>query len=247
MFKSKQKKINNLLKQAYHQIKLKKFNQSIETYNKILHEYRASNQNKIKLKNDIKILYKELNLYLSVNQAYIISQNGDFTGFENQIKKIHDLVYDLQNEEHEQITGYKSVQNKFLLEVYPYQMNKNQFESKCNKAKKLLENSLDESMKEFSQLLIVSNKLVTKLDLGEKEKVYGQLKALYKEISIKKLFAMSREKYKKVPNIKEYKIKIRQKNIEPKPKAELGTSFKELHDNIKQTDYSKVISVYEKL
>jgi len=248
--KNKGNKFIKRLKDAYSHIKLKKFDRAIVAYNKINSLYKSLEENDKtpKLKKDILTLYKELSLYLSVNEAYIMAQQGNFTALDNEIKKIHDLTYDLENNQNEsQLLEYGKQHHKFFLEVYTFHTNTNQFDKKYQNIKNLIEENHEEAMKEFSQLIVLYNKLAAYLDISRKEAMYSKLKEVYRDLSIKKLFMMSRQKFRGIESVKEQKPKIRKLEKNPTEKRELGTSFKELHERIKEGDYSKIIEMYENL
>ena len=59
-----------LFKEAYKNIKLKRFDKAINSYNKLIKLYNSSKEkdNEVKLKNDLEILYQELDLYLKINK-----------------------------------------------------------------------------------------------------------------------------------------------------------------------------------
>ena len=234
-----------LFKEAYKNIKLKRFDKAINSYNKLIKLYNSSKEkdNEVKLKNDLEILYQELDLYLKVNEAYIQAKQGNFTNFENEIKKLHDITYELSD--YQDIKPINLTRSNFLLDIYTYQIKLEQFEKKYQTAKKLIDENCDEAIKEFSQMVIMHNKLIENLEFEEKEEIYAKLKEVYKNISIKKLLTMSRQKY----SITETKIPTskKEKTVIQPTERKLGTSFKELHQKIKEGDYSKIIEMNENL
>ncbi len=258
---NKSKKIgelNSLLKEAYFNIKEKKFEDAIRLYNRIHDAFSTLDvkEKTEKLKKDLEVLYKELNLYLSINQAYILAQKGNLQGLKHEISEIHDIVYDLKSENEESIKpllDYTKKHYQFFLEVYSYNFNIRDFNDKCEQIYFYLdENQLSEATKNFSELVVVYKKLLDKLDHEKKLELYNKLKELYKHVSIKKAFELSNKKPKIIPSkpIFEYPLNNSVKNIQKsniQNNNKFDNDYERLHELIKKGDYSKVISYYEQL
>ncbi len=250
MFK-KEIDFEGMFKEAYSDIKEKKFNKAILIYNKINNHYKelAEDKKSSKVKNDLTILYKELSLYLRINEAYALAQKGNFDSLNSEIKSIHDLTYELKIERDKSpLIEYGEKHYEFFLDIFTYNLSLNEFENKHKEVVNLLEeNEIDKAMKEFSQLIIVYNKLYVKLDHENKLELYSKLKEAYRNISIKKLFALAKDKPKIVAgNVREeLRVVNKVKKIENREVPQ--NTFKDLHEMIKKGDYSKALEFYENL
>ena len=125
-----------MFKEAYSLVKDKKFNKAVIIYNKINNCYKELSEDKktLKLKQDLAVLYKELSLYLRINEAYSLAQKGNFDLLNEEIQQIHDLTYELKSErEKSPLIEYGEKHYEFFLDVYTYKVDLNEFDKKHQK------------------------------------------------------------------------------------------------------------------
>ncbi|MBS3174934.1 hypothetical protein J4440_03585 [Candidatus Woesearchaeota archaeon] len=238
------------LKQAYLYLKNKELDKTILQYNKINNNFSKLNNKPEKLKNDLMLLHKEIEIYLRINEAYIMSNEGNLEFMNSELQLIHDLTYELKNDKYKMPLIEYGENKNFLLSVYANKINIKDFNKKHNTITELIDSNIDKAIYEFANLTILYHKLYKNLDREKKFEMYSKLKISYRNISIKKLFAMSRsfpknlygkklEQRRFMVGHKEDKTEVINKN----PK----NPFDELHENIKNQDYSKAIEFYENL
>ena len=250
-------KLKAMFKDAYSFIKDSKFDKAIAVYQKIDSLYRAipKKDRHDGIRKDLRVLYKELKLYLRINDAYALARDGNLDSLKQVMVEMKSIAYELSEEKDfnysvETLLEYYNKHNEFFLKVYSSQFSSKQFDSLYNRTKLSLESgNVNNSILDLSQLIIVYNKCVRFLSYDEKLKMYSKLKEVYRDVSIKRTFALSRSLPRRVHgnDIKtSFVPKIRYHKSSGK-KIEKPQSFKELHKEIKNEDYSGLVDFYESM
>ena len=239
----KNEKFSNDLVKAYSYLKEKNIKKAISFYNKLNLEFSKSNEQPKKLKNDIMLLYSEINLYLRINELYLKVKEGNFEVLNLEMQRIHDFTHELRTE------NYKMplIENKdidLLVDIYKNAKTED-FNKKHAKIINLIDSNINKAIYEFSNLIIIYNKLFKSLEREERLKIYSQLKTTYRNISINKFLSISGKFPKQI-----YGKKIEKSNayeIIKRKKEENKVIFKDVYDMVRKQDYSKAIEFYENL
>ncbi len=247
-----------LFKEAYSYIKQGRLDKAILTYNKLSNKLRELKYDKSadKLRKDVAILHRELTLYIRLNIAFTNAQEGNFEFLNNELQLIHDITYGIRTEKEKTVPiEYGQNNSQFLLEVCTAPSTLSLFEEQYKNLLRIVdENNINKAMKEFIQLIVIYNKLYLNLEREKRLELYSKLKGVYRDLSIKKLFAMAREKPKNISGrvITQRKVFVGGEAETKKPELKIQQTkpmnkFEELHELIKKGDYSQAIEFYENL
>lgn len=230
----KEQNFRNLLTKIYKNIKDKKFRDAVAMYYQIDKEYKTLSENKKteKLKKDMSTLYKELGLYLRINEAYVFAQEGDVGKLRKELEAIHDSVYDLDtNDITKPLFDYVTQHYSFCLDIYTYKASKQEFEEGLKKTQKLIERGrVSLALKNYSQLLVLYNKMSEYLEEDEKIKSFYKIKELFKHISVYNLIKNPKKKSKTKEKQKEIKEVFKQETPKIEKNIKFKDDYEELHD-----------------
>jgi len=248
-------KLEAMFKDAYSFIKDSKFDMAINVYKKIDFLYRSipKKDRSDSIRRDLRVLYKELKLYLRINDA--LARDGNLNSLKQVMDDMKNIAYELSEEKDniysvDTLLNYYNKHNQFFLKVYSYQFSSKQFDSLYNRTKLSLESGdVNNSILDLSQLIIAYNKCAMFLSHDEKLKMYSKLKEVYRDVSIKRTFALSRSLPRKVHGneIKTSFVPKTKYHKSSGEKIEKPQSFKELHKEIKKEDYSRLVDFYESM
>src|SRR3989344_4517073 len=193
LFNKKVREFNTDIKSAKRLLKEGKFSDAIEYYNllnKCFNSIPKFKRTK-EMKDDLKLIYKKLNLYTNINEAYILANNGNLSKLGEELKHIHDLIYNLKEDHHEDIPPLIKSTAKyynFFANMYKFRVSKQNFIADYKILKNDLNNSnLAKAADKMHHLIIHYHNISTMLNKGEQLELYSMLKSLYNEYSIKYL------------------------------------------------------------
>lgn len=193
LFNKNVREFNINLKSAKKLLKEGKFSDAIEYYNllnKCFNSIPKSKRTK-EMSNDLKEIYKKLNLYTNINEAYTLAKNGNFSRLGEELKHIHDLIYNLEEEHHYDIPPLIKSTRKYydlFAKIYKFKASKQNFVADYNALKNYLENgNLAKAVDKMHHLVIHYHNLSSMLNKEEQLELYSMLKSVYKEYSIKYL------------------------------------------------------------
>ena len=244
----------NLLKLAYSYIRDKKFESAVKLYNVLEKRFKSLPKYKKtkKLHQDILVLYKEISLYLGINEAYLLSQQGNFSKMKEELEKITSLSKEIK--ELPGVDALLEFTNKhylFCLEVYTYNTTLKNYDFLYNEIKNELEhNDLEEAMKHYSQLLIVYNNLL-KYEIYEKRmELYYKTKDLFRDLEINSLITKAYKK-KKIEEPKLLRNDRRNMDFVPRKLPSKYDDSKEslikIRECLANGNYSEVHKIYKKV
>lgn len=250
-------KLKSMFKTVYSFIKDSKFDKAIKVYKDIDSLYRSipKKDRSDSIRKDLRVLYKELKLYLKINDAYALARGGNLQSLKSVMEEMKNIAYELSAEKDENysadtLINYYNKHNKFFLNIYSYKSSTKQFVSVYEKVKNSLnEGNINLAILNLSQLIIIYNKIALFLGTDEKLQFYSKLKEVYRDVSINRTFALSRSLPRKVhgKEIKSHFIPKTKYHKSSGEKIEKPQSFKELHKEIKNEDYSRLVDFYESM
>ncbi len=213
------------IKSGYNFLEKQDFDGAIKVYPKVHNGYtNLSPTHKEEVRESVEKFYRELAIYVRVNEAYLLAKQGDLSGLRRELLAIHNNAFDLSTEEPTQdvlaTIAYAEEKYKFFLTVYNYRVKTEAFKQKFKEVKSLLEKrELDQAVKSYAELILIGHKLMKYLKQDERTNVYYQAKELIKPLSIQALFQRSTHK----PTAKEKQQKNKIEHAYEKAKRELDT------------------------
>jgi len=247
-----------LLKLAYSHIRDKEFESAVELYHTLEKKFKSLPKYKKtrKLHQDILVLYKEISLYLRINEAYLLAQQGETDKLKNELDHITNLSKEV--EELPGVNGlleYSGKHYNFCLDVYTYKTTAKNFNHLLTEAKGALDNNdVNNAMKCYSQLLIVYNNLIKFEDHDKRIEIYYETKDLFRDLEMHTLIkkAYNRKKAEaKGYEIKPPKLLKKDKGFNPRKLPQeykdSQDDFARIRDTLNGGNYSKAQDMYKKL
>ncbi len=183
------KEFRELLDKATNYIKNKRFDDAIKLYMEIHDSFdKLPLIRKDELRKEVSLLYNELIVYMDVNDAYLMAQEGNVKVLKEKLEHIYELSLDLWNvKDANELLKYVGEKYKYGLNIYTYKVSKEEFNKKYSEAKDLIhERKFDKAIKVYAQLLVYYNNLL-KYEKDEEIKLdlYNKMKELYLNLSYK--------------------------------------------------------------
>ena len=102
---------------------------------------------------------------------------------------------------------------------------------------------MNDSILNLSQLIIAYNKIIKFLSHEEKLDLYTRLKEVYRDVSIRRAFALSNSRPRVIHGQAINQAVVMQERYSKpnKEKLDKPQSFRELHSDIKDDDFSKLV------
>jgi hypothetical protein len=243
-------KFKTILKEIYARIKDKKFREAVSLYYRVDKEFKAlpEKQKTKDIKNDMHTLYKELSLYLRINEAYVFAQEGNLVKLRKELESIHDSVYDMEQSDFTKpLFDYVTQHYSFCLDIYTIKATEKEFLDLIKLTQKQIDGGkITAALKHYSQLLVLYNKLMPYLEEAEKVKHYYKIKELFKHIAIYRTL----HEPKKTTNSAEAEA-IEEKPVKqkesPKQNVEFKDDFKEMHEMLDKGDIERAKKILENL
>ncbi len=198
------KRVEKELRRIRSLIKKKNFHKAILSYTTLEKDVKALNeQDQKQLKKKTDLVYKELLCCLRINEAYLFAERGDVNKLKEEIQKIHDLAFDLGSEKSVKdvivLLEYVDRHYKFFLDVYTYKTNVRLFNKLVIGVRKSFEEkNFKLGLKRFSELLVLYNRLAEIVDSEKRIELYYQIKILFKDLSLQRLFSFATERPEKI-------------------------------------------------
>ena len=193
LLNKKVKEFNSNLKTVRQLIRSNKFAQAAEYYNLLNKTFNHIPKKKrtVEMSKAVNLVYNEIRLYMDINEAYHFAELGDISKLHYELNKIHDLVYELNSINYKEVPPLiKATEKyyKFLTKVYYFKASKKHFVEHYNLISNYLSNmKIAEATKEIAHLILFYQRLLPLVEREDRLELYGLLKSLFKELSIKKL------------------------------------------------------------
>lgn len=238
----KNTEFKDLLAKAYFHIQNREFDKAVELYNDIHTKYQSllEQEKLLKLQSDVNLLFKELTLYMDINDAYVTAGSGDMTLLSKELERIHDLAYEIPNtEQTAAILEYASEKYKLFLQIYTKKMDTRHFENLAKKIERLIhEKKIKEALFQYSHLLVIYRRLLASISPEKKVELYVRLRRLYKAIAIPHLLT---HKTKSV--VKSNKKQIKKEKI----KQDFDSVYYKIQESLKKGDVKTASELYKQL
>ncbi len=242
----KNTEFKDLLAKAYFHIQNREFDKAVALYNEIHTKYGTlpESEKSMKLQGDVTLLFKELTLYMDINEAYVTAGSGDMTLLSKELERIHDLAYEIPNtEQTATILEYASEKYKLFLQIYTQRMDTRHFENLSKKIEKLIhDKKIKEALFQYSHLLVIYRRLLRSINSEKKVELYLRLRKLYKEIAIPHLLTHKTKIITKP--IKSKKIKIKK---EKQQKQDFDSIYFKIQEALKKGDVKTASELYKHL
>ena len=249
---------SSLLNQGISYIERGDFDKAILLYSKIRSSFeRLPKVRKTEeLTKEVNLFYEELSLYLELNEANILANEGKL----EKLKEILDHIYDLEVELNEVKSASSLLKTAELLrkdyvEFYRVKGANKKFNETYNLIEDLIKKRKWNSVfREYAHLLFLYNQII-KVDESKKEELYDKLNNLLRNINVykkmndsynKPKFEKHREPVqiakedKKLKFNDEIKINIKQKKVDEKK------VFKDLRKAIEEGNIEEAVELLNK-
>lgn len=246
--------LNDVISKVNQYIKQKNFDKAVTLYLDIHRAFDTMpDEYKKKFEHRVDIVFKELTLYMRVNEAYILAKSGSMAAFHKELDQIHDLTFELEPEVKNQrdiavLLEFAKKNYQFFLEVYTYKANANVFKKKVKRIETLLhKKQVHRALKEYADLLIVYNKVAPILSYGKRLEFYELMKRLFKELSIQRLLLLASEKpkWQRVRVELPHGAMIQSLRKLPEPEyASFDARYDALHEFVKKGELKSAFDVY---
>lgn len=231
----------DLLVKAYQAIKNKQFDKAITLYRDISEKYNNLSESKKteKLRDDIEILFKELSIYIRINEAYIMAQEGDLVALKLALDYINDLQIGLQDvPDAKHLLDYADKHYKFFLDIYTYKFTMKEFNELYHKVKELSnERKITEAIRDFSHLLMAYNTVSRFANVEEKAGMYKKIQELLRDLEVKRKLKQA-YKDKIFPEAREIP---QTKKLEVMDKKQM---YHKINEAVKKSEYSKISETF---
>ncbi len=237
-------------------IKKKEFDKAIALYMDVHQAFEAlPEEYKKKFEKDVNLVFRELTLYMRINEAYVLAKTGSMAAFRRELDGIHDLTFELQPDAgHRDVSvllDFAKENYEFFLDVYNYKVNAGEFKKKAQHIRALInKKDLHRALKEYAQLLIIYNKVAYILSYGRRLEFYETLKLLFKQVAIQRLLVLASERPKTEKMHVELPIGESAHVLRTPPQplyAEPDERYDELHALVKNGELKKAFSVYSRI
>ncbi|MBI5391850.1 hypothetical protein HZB00_02495 [Candidatus Woesearchaeota archaeon] len=191
-------KIRQLVKRGDSLLSEKKFHEAIELYLTLDKETKKIDLFQEKwLQKKVFLFYKELSVYLRVNEAYALAEMGNLDGLRNELLSLHNLAFELSAEEATPdiivLLEYANKKYEFFLNVYNYKARIKHFHEKYKRVSMLMEKSkINDALKEYAELILLAHKVMGFLKQETRVQIYYKLKELLKSLAIQRLLTHKR-------------------------------------------------------
>lgn len=238
-------KIKKLIKKTHSKIKEKDFHNALHSYTEAIkiYKYLPESRKTEKVEKEIETLHKELTIYLRLNEAYIMAEQGNLEHLKQELQEVHNLVFELESgeitEDIESLLEYASKNYKHYLNVYSKKLSKRDFEKTYNSVlNNIQKREMSKAKKEYTHILMIYKKLHDSLDETEKLRYYKRIKRLFQELYI---VSMLQKATKKPRYIHIEPVEIEHKEIKPhkqvkKQYHEFTNDYKKLRTLLKKGD-----------
>ncbi len=252
------REFSSILKTVKKLIRANRFSEAVEHYNMLNKAFcHIPKKNRTaSMDESLRLVYKELRLYMRVGEAYYFAENGDMQRLGKELHDLHDIIYDLKEEDSYEVPPLIEATEKYydlFSKFYKFNVTKSNF---MKHYKKILEyiskDKIAEASADISRLVFHYHKLIPMLSKEDNIEIYSMLKGVYKELSIKKLLKKAHMKsfpvYGDVPRIETpaYESDIAIPDIRLKTTLQgFPSIYNKIRELIKKNSYYESFEKYE--
>lgn len=193
-------KFLGLFAKAYNQIKTKKIDNAVNTYNGIFERFIQLKERKRRgrLKNDLIILHNEILLYIKMNGAYVDAKKGELKLLREKLDRLHDSAYGVDGSINELSKIENFENNNFEIEIYTRRPSVQDFNNSINEVVgNIAEERIREALIGYIRANIIFTKLMPFLEEGKKAEIYFKMRKIFKQFILNKTTQTAKETKKK--------------------------------------------------
>jgi len=249
---------SSLLNQGIFYIEKGNFDKAILLYSKIRSSFeRLPKMRKTEeLTKKVNVFYEELSLYLELNEANILANEGKL----EKLKEMLDHIYDLEIELNEvrsasPLLKTAELMRKDYLNFYKVKGASKKFNETYNLIGELIKKRKWNSVfREYAHILFLYNQII-RVDESKKEILYGKLNNLLRDINV---YKSMHDSYNKVKERKKEPVKIvakEDKKLNEREGKKLNVKqkmvdekkvFKDLRKAIEEGDIEEAVELLNK-
>lgn len=203
-------RFSEMLKLGFLHLSRKDFSKALALYNELDDVYESLNEpEKERFRERFEDFFRELELYVRVNEAFLASERGDLSRLRNELDTIHNITFEVEQIQGDERPVFDYVQEKyrFLLRLHKFKSGMKKFNELVSEARKRLENGgILDAKKIYSEAVIVYHKTAGRMSHINKLRCYNEMKSLFRDINAHSLMQKKSVKVKPIKEVARKKV-----------------------------------------